>query len=106
MSIKLKFQRGGQNDRQDKNNKALIFGLGGIKITISEVYYGNLGTWHWGCYRLLVMRTDCIASFIGPFDFLLVLLVGLINFGNSVMGHITHLTINTFAQSNGYAKTL
>ena len=28
----LKFQRGGQNDRQDKNNIPPIFDLGGIKI--------------------------------------------------------------------------
>ena len=35
----------------------------------SEVYFGNLGIWHWGFYRLSVMRTDCIASCIGHIDF-------------------------------------
>ena len=29
--VRLKFQRGGQNDRQDKNNVSPIFYLGGIK---------------------------------------------------------------------------
>ena len=29
---RLKFQRGGQNDRQDKNNMPPIFDLGGIKM--------------------------------------------------------------------------
>ena len=55
---------------------------------VRGLIFGNLGVkkkcfWHGKCYSLLVTRTDSMVSYIGHFDFLSVLPVGLIVFRNS-----------------------